>query len=133
MSFLRHKEIYPVDGGASLRPTPPLLVWMSFQQAIPWRFALQHGPPPLRLPSEVYNRLSCWGIDNQPNINLSLISVSQSWGALQACLPPNLPGDSGQPEIASQKDQTTQRKEDGSVSHVLQQDLCLLAVVDVGF
>jgi hypothetical protein len=29
---------------------------MSFQRAIPWRFALPHGPPPLRSLAEVYNR-----------------------------------------------------------------------------
>jgi len=32
------------------KPTPPLIVWMSFQLAIPWRVALQHGPPPLHQP-----------------------------------------------------------------------------------
>ena len=47
MSFLRHREIFPSDGGASLRPTPPLIVWMSLRLAIPWRVALQQSPPPL--------------------------------------------------------------------------------------
>jgi len=32
------------------RPTPPLIVWMSFLLAIPRRVALQHGPPPLHQP-----------------------------------------------------------------------------------
>jgi hypothetical protein len=51
MNFLRHREIYPYPMGApALRPTPPLIVWMSFRLAIPWRFALQHGPPPLHQP-----------------------------------------------------------------------------------
>ena len=39
MSFLRHREIYPSDGGAILAATPPLIVWMSFRLAIPWRVA----------------------------------------------------------------------------------------------
>ncbi len=32
---------------------PPLIVWMSFRLAIPRRFALQQGPPPLRQPVPV--------------------------------------------------------------------------------
>ena len=59
------KSIHPMEALA-FRPTPPLIVWMSFQRAIPWRFALQHGPPPLRPPSEVYNRLVLLEIEIQP-------------------------------------------------------------------
>jgi hypothetical protein len=33
-----------------MRSAPPLIVWMSFRLVIPWRVALQHGPPPLRQP-----------------------------------------------------------------------------------
>jgi hypothetical protein len=37
-------------GAPASRPTPPLIVWMSFRLAIPWRVALQQGLPPLRQP-----------------------------------------------------------------------------------
>ena len=50
MSFLRHQEIFPPMGAPASRPTPPLIVWMSFRLAIPWRVALQQGPAPLRQP-----------------------------------------------------------------------------------
>ena len=33
-----------------MRPTPPLIVWMSFRLAIPWRVALPQSPPPLHQP-----------------------------------------------------------------------------------
>ncbi|NJL18529.1 MAG: hypothetical protein HC938_16585 [Nitrospira sp.] len=33
-----------------VKATPPLIVRMSFRQAIPWRVALQQSPLPLRLP-----------------------------------------------------------------------------------
>jgi hypothetical protein len=48
MSSPRHREIFPSDGGSP--PTPPLIVWMSFRPAIPWRVALPQGPPPLHQP-----------------------------------------------------------------------------------
>src|SRR5579864_3000555 len=51
MSFLRHREIYPSDGGLTLSAKPPLIVWMSFRLAIPRRVALQHCPPPLHQPA----------------------------------------------------------------------------------
>src|ERR1700687_131013 len=51
MSFLRHREIYPSDGGLTLWAKPPLIVWMSFRLAIPWRVALQQCPPPLHQPA----------------------------------------------------------------------------------
>jgi len=35
MSFLRHLEIFPSDGGASFAADAPLIVWMSFRLAIP--------------------------------------------------------------------------------------------------
>ena len=38
-------------GRRPLRPTPPLIVWMSFRLAIPWRVALQQSPPPLHQPA----------------------------------------------------------------------------------
>ncbi len=51
MSFLRHREIYQSDErqerGGALTATPPLIVLMSFQLAIPWRVALQQSSPPL--------------------------------------------------------------------------------------
>ena len=50
MSFLRHKEIYHPMEAPAFRPAPPLIVWMSFRLAIPWRVALQQSPPPLRQP-----------------------------------------------------------------------------------
>jgi putative transposase len=50
MSFPRHQEIFPSEGGASLRPTPLLIVWMSFRPAIPWRVGLHQSPPPLHQP-----------------------------------------------------------------------------------
>jgi len=58
MSFLRHKEIYPSDGGAGLAAGAPLIVWMSFRLVIPWRGGLHQCPPPLRqpLPSMKRNR-----------------------------------------------------------------------------
>jgi len=34
----------------ALRPTPPLIVWMSFRLAIPWRVGLHQSPPPLHQP-----------------------------------------------------------------------------------
>ena len=52
----------------ALRLTPPLIVWMSFQRTIPRRFALQHGPPPLRPPAEVYNRPVLLGIKTQSTV-----------------------------------------------------------------
>jgi hypothetical protein len=33
-----------------MRATPPLIVWMSFRLAIPWRGALQRCQPPLHQP-----------------------------------------------------------------------------------
>jgi hypothetical protein len=33
-----------------MRSAPPLIVWMSFRLAIPWRVALPQSPPPLRQP-----------------------------------------------------------------------------------
>jgi putative transposase len=33
-----------------MRLTPPLIVWMSFRLAIPWRVALPQSPPPLHQP-----------------------------------------------------------------------------------
>jgi hypothetical protein len=50
MSFLRHKEIYPFDGGAGLAAGAPLIVRMSFRLVIPWRDGLHQWPPPLRQP-----------------------------------------------------------------------------------
>ena len=51
MSFLRHEEIYPSDGGVTrLNHAPPLIVWMSFRLAIPSRVALPHCPLPLHQP-----------------------------------------------------------------------------------
>ena len=38
----------------ALRPTPPLIVQMSFQPAIPRRVALQQSPPPLRRSEHQY-------------------------------------------------------------------------------
>lgn len=43
------KSFHPIKALA-FRPTPPLIVWMSFRLAIPWRVALQHGSPPLHQP-----------------------------------------------------------------------------------
>ena len=43
------KSIHPMEA-RSLPTTPPLIVWMSFRLAIPWRVALPHCPPPLRQP-----------------------------------------------------------------------------------
>ena len=42
-----------------MRPAPPLIVWMSFRLAIPWRVALPQSPPPLHQPgiSMRYSRL----------------------------------------------------------------------------
>ncbi len=34
----------------ALRPTPPLIVRMSFRLVIPWRVALPQSPPPLHQP-----------------------------------------------------------------------------------
>src|SRR2546422_6338877 len=38
------------------RPTPQLIIRMSFQLAIPWRVALQHCPPPLHQPVTILQR-----------------------------------------------------------------------------
>ena len=37
------------------QPTPPLIVWMSFQPGIPRRVALQQSPPPLPQPHSDYD------------------------------------------------------------------------------
>jgi hypothetical protein len=37
----------------ALRPTPPLIVWMSSRLAIPWRVALQHGPEGVKKTSNI--------------------------------------------------------------------------------
>ena len=51
-SFPRHREIFSIRWRRQLlRPTPPLIVWMSFRLAIPpRRVALQHCPLPLHQP-----------------------------------------------------------------------------------
>ena len=43
---------------------PPLIVWMSFRLAIPWRVALPQSPPPLRQPLLImrYSRFAGRGI-----------------------------------------------------------------------
>ena len=44
------RKSFPPMEAPALRPTPPLIVWMSFRLAIPRRVALQHCPPPLHQP-----------------------------------------------------------------------------------
>jgi len=43
------KSIHPM-GAWNNWTKPPLIVWMSFRLAIPWRVALQQSSPPLRQP-----------------------------------------------------------------------------------
>jgi hypothetical protein len=43
------KSFHPMEAPTS-RPTPPLIVWMSFRLAIPWQVALQQSLPPLHQP-----------------------------------------------------------------------------------
>jgi hypothetical protein len=50
MSFPRHGEIYPCDGGAISRPRPRSSPWMSLQTGYSWRGALQQSPLPLPQP-----------------------------------------------------------------------------------
>ena len=66
MSFLRHREIYQVEGkGADATvATPAPLDSMSLQLVIPWRVALQQSPPPLHQPTVFCNRASARTIES---------------------------------------------------------------------
>src|ERR1035438_1281682 len=87
------KSFHPMEAPA-LALTPPLIVWMSFQRAIPWRFALQHGPPPLRPPPEVYNRPVLLGIENQPTVTRPYFRCLRLRVHFRGCCPgfPGFPG-----------------------------------------
>src|SRR5947199_10534251 len=50
MSFKGMGKSFQMIRAPTTRPTPQLIIWMSFQLAIPWRVALQHCPPPLHQP-----------------------------------------------------------------------------------
>jgi hypothetical protein len=56
---------------------------MSFQLAIPRRVALQQSPPPLHQPPPSMRWELSVGNELSANGNLSLIIVSQAWGAVQ--------------------------------------------------
>src|ERR1017187_8264376 len=65
MSFLRHGEIFPSDGGADPRvKRPRLIVWRSLRLAIPCRVGLHHCPEGvkkslcIRKPGEWFRSLS---------------------------------------------------------------------------
>jgi hypothetical protein len=47
MKTLKYEEVLEAPVSP---PTPPLIVWMSFRLAVPWRVALQDCPPPLHQP-----------------------------------------------------------------------------------
>jgi hypothetical protein len=53
-----------------MRSAPPLIVWMSFRLAIPWRVALPQSPPPLRQPLLImrYSRLAGRGFYSERRI-----------------------------------------------------------------
>src|SRR5664280_2922705 len=50
------KSFHPM-GAQTTRSTPPLIVWMSLQLAIPWRVALLQSLPPLHQPGPVSCRM----------------------------------------------------------------------------
>src|SRR5215510_8328063 len=50
MSFRGIRKSIRMMRAPTTRPTPQLIIPMSFQLVIPWRVALQHGPHPLHQP-----------------------------------------------------------------------------------
>jgi len=58
------------------RPTPHLIIPMSFQLAIPWRVALQHCPPPLHQPESIL-------LQDRPNSGTSFTEGTNEWGCFE--------------------------------------------------
>ena len=56
MSFEGMRKSIRMMRAPTSRPTPQLTIPMSFQLAIPWRFALQHCPPLLHQPGSIVLR-----------------------------------------------------------------------------
>jgi hypothetical protein len=53
MSFQGMGKSIQMIRAPTTRPTPQLIIRMSFQPAIPWRVALQHCPPLLHQPGPI--------------------------------------------------------------------------------
>jgi len=86
MSFLRHREIFPSDGGAGFAATPPLIVWMSFRLAIPRRVALQHCRLRFTNRVRVCGKASCRSRAFHRAANLCLNCLCQRRGQAQNSL-----------------------------------------------
>ena len=64
--------------------TPRPIVSMSFQLAIPWRVALQQGPPPLHQPGTIMHERAAAGHQKPANGQLCLNYLSHPRGQAQA-------------------------------------------------
>ena len=70
------------DGAPTRRPTPRLILWMSFQLAIPRRGALQQSPRPLRQPKRLcsisFRRSRLWPVftDRPPRLNNTIFPAA---------------------------------------------------------
>ena len=82
MSFLRHQEIFPSDGGRQpCGQRPRLIVWMSFRLAIPWRVASPPVPASASPAGPEYAVISsCWSMIFSSNGQLCLNCLSQPGG-----------------------------------------------------
>jgi len=91
MSFLRHREIYPSDGGKTLTGRAPAHRLDEFPTGYSWAGCSPAEPASASPASLILLRLQSFVYDVSANGNLSPILVSHHRGAAHYVLPFSLP------------------------------------------